>query len=468
MLIKKLIYDGGVNYNGEISFDRKNFIISKDNKAGKSTLLRVLLYALGFEIIMTNGIADLSLQTKVIVDNNHDNELYIKRIGNLVEYKSKKEKKQTFELPEARTKLLAKIFEFTNVDLVSNLLGAFYFEQGRGYSLINHGVVTPKNNFDLKSLINQLIPELEEKLNELETESEKISRQTKAIRAINKVIERFPDSLGEDDDETIIKNINMLKFKLKELKLKSKRIEEASKDNQSILQYIDKLGLKIRLKDGKEVSVTPNNIVGWKDITNYLKTESLIINNKILDTENELIRQQRLIDDRYSADVDFNKIKITIPQAFNIDKNKVRLKYLNSQSKKINSEKNLIFKKNDYQELQNRLYKLYTEFAELLNIKEWLKNGIFSSKNISGLLGTEQEFTAISIRLAALKLIEESTNVRLPIILDSPFQELTLNNQALLIELLNKRFSETHQIIITSVDEKIPKFINDWNIIELE
>ena len=145
------------------------------------------------------------------------------------------------------------------------------------------------------------------------------------------------------------------------------------------------------------------------------------------------------------------------------------LKYLNKQDEELALQKKELLRKNSYQELQDRIYKLYTEYASELNISNWLKNGIFSSKNISGLTGTEQEFTAISIRLAALKLIEEFTKVNLPIILDSPFQELDTKNKKLLVDFLENEFSEKHQFIITSVNKEIPNDIyNHWQIITLD
>ena len=63
--IKKIEYDGGLDYKGKIIFDRKSIISSKYKKKGKSTLLRVILYALGFEGVRTNGIANLDLKTNI-------------------------------------------------------------------------------------------------------------------------------------------------------------------------------------------------------------------------------------------------------------------------------------------------------------------------------------------------------------------------------------------------------------------
>ena len=419
MLIKQIEYDGGLDYKGKIVFDKKSIISSEHNEIGKSTLLRVILYALGFEVVMTNGIADLNLKTKIkiVTDNLKEIQIYRNNDKVILEQNSGEEEIQ-LQLPDDRTILQSSFLNFSNNELLKNCLGTFYFEQDR-YSLINYGVVTPKNHFDLRELIIQLVPEVEEKLKEIDRKENVVKRRISAINAINAVLrdQNDQDNLLEenDQDEVTIQNVNALKFKLKQLKRKKHAVME-SIDNQ-----ID-------------------------------KTKQLIRKN------------EQAVKEKYeNKDAHF-----TIPKAFNLDKNNAMLKYLQGQKEDLILQKKSLLIEHSYQELQDKLYKLYTDYANELKLSNWLKNGIFSSKNISGLIGTEREFTSISIRLAAVKLIEESTKINLPIILDSPFQELDSTNKKLLIDFLEKEFSEKHQIIITSVADKIPTNIDNWQIITLE
>lgn len=468
MWIKQIEYDGGLDYKGKIIFDRKSIISSKYNKKGKSTLLRVILYALGFEVVRTNGIANLDLKTniKILTDDLEEIQIFRNNEKVILE-ESSSDRKRELHLPEDQEVLQSTFFDFNNGKLLENFLGTFYFEQGRGYSLINNGVVTPKNRFNLKELVTQLVPEVEEKLKEIEKKEITIRRNKAAINAINAVLKDNDNFIEEDNqDEITIQNINSLKFKLKQLKRKKRTILESIEDNNKLLEYIGKLKLRLRLSDKSVVVVTSDKIEGMENISNYLISEKTVVNNQIKETKQLIYKNEEAIKKKYTnRDI----AKFSIPQAFNFEKNKAILKYLNKQDEELALQKKELLRKNSYQELQDRIYKLYTEYASELNISNWLKNGIFSSKNISGLTGTEQEFTAISIRLAALKLIEEFTKVNLPIILDSPFQELDTKNKKLLVDFLENEFSEKHQFIITSVNKEIPNDIyNHWQIITLD
>lgn len=468
MWIKQIEYDGGLDYKGKIIFDRKSIISSKYNKKGKSTLLRVILYALGFEVVRTNGIANLDLKTniKILTDDLEEIQIFRNNEKVILE-ESSSDKKRELHLPEDQEVLQSTFFNFNNGKLLENFLGTFYFEQGRGYSLINNGVVTPKNRFNLKELVTQLVPEVEEKLKEIEKKEITIRRNKAAINAINAVLKDNDNFIEEDNqDEITIQNINSLKFKLKQLKRKKRTILESIEDNNKLLEYIGKLKLRLRLSDKSVVVVTSDKIEGMENISNYLISEKTVVNNQIKETKQLIYKNEEAIKKKYTnRDI----AKFSIPQAFNFEKNKAMLKYLNKQDEELALQKKELLRKNSYQELQDRIYKLYTEYASELNISNWLKNGIFSSKNISGLTGTEQEFTAISIRLAALKLIEEFTKVNLPIILDSPFQELDTKNKKLLVDFLENEFSEKHQFIITSVNKEILNDIyNHWQIITLD
>ena len=468
MWIKQIEYDGGLDYKGKIIFDRKSIISSKYNKKWKSTLLRVILYALGFEVVRTNGIANLDLKTniKILTDDLEEIQIFRNNEKVILE-ESSSDRKRELHLPEDQEVLQSTFFDFNNGKLLENFLGTFYFEQGRGYSLINNGVVTPKNRFNLKELVTQLVPEVEEKLKEIEKKEITIRRNKAAINAINAVLKDNDNFIEEDNqDEITIQNINSLKFKLKQLKRKKRTILESIEDNNKLLEYIGKLKLRLRLSDKSVVVVTSDKIEGMENISNYLISEKTVVNNQIKETKQLIYKNEEAIKKKYTnRDI----AKFSIPQAFNFEKNKAMLKYLNKQDEELALQKKELLRKNSYQELQDRIYKLYTEYASELNISNWLKNGIFSSKNISGLTGTEQEFTAISIRLAALKLIEEFTKVNLPIILDSPFQELDTKNKKLLVDFLENEFSEKHQFIITSVNKEIPNDIyNHWQIITLD
>ena len=101
MWIKQIEYDGGLDYKGKIIFDRKSIISSKYNKKGKSTLLRVILYALGFEVVRTNGIANLDLKTniKILTDDLEEIQIFRNNEKVILE-ESSSDRKRELHLPE--------------------------------------------------------------------------------------------------------------------------------------------------------------------------------------------------------------------------------------------------------------------------------------------------------------------------------------------------------------------------------
>src|SRR5699024_6241570 len=330
MWIKQIEYDGGLDYKGKIIFDRKSIISSKYNKKGKSTLLRVILYALGFEVVRTNGIANLDLKTniKILTDDLEEIQIFRNNEKVILE-ESSSDRKRELHLPEDQEVLQSTFFDFNNGKLLENFLGTFYFEQGRGYSLINNGVVTPKNRFNLKELVTQLVPEVEEKLKEIEKKEITIRRNKAAINAINAVLKDNDNFIEEDNqDEITIQNINSLKFKLKQLKRKKRTILESIEDNNKLLEYIGKLKLRLRLSDKSVVVVTSDKIEGMENISNYLISEKTVVNNQIKETKQLIYKNEEAIKKKYTnRDI----AKFSIPQAFNFEKNKAMLKYLNKQ-----------------------------------------------------------------------------------------------------------------------------------------
>ena len=302
MWIKQIEYDGGLDYKGKIIFDRKSIISSKYNKKGKSTLLRVILYALGFEVVRTNGIANLDLKTniKILTDDLEEIQIFRNNEKVILE-ESSSDRKRELHLPEDQEVLQSTFFDFNNGKLLENFLGTFYFEQGRGYSLINNGVVTPKNRFNLKELVTQLVPEVEEKLKEIEKKEITIRRNKAAINAINAVLKDNDNFIEEDNqDEITIQNINSLKFKLKQLKRKKRTILESIEDNNKLLEYIGKLKLRLRLSDKSVVVVTSDKIEGMENISNYLISEKTVVNNQIKETKQLIYKNEEAIKKKYT------------------------------------------------------------------------------------------------------------------------------------------------------------------------
>ena len=138
MIIEKLkiIFENG-EYVYEFS-SKNNLIYSKENSKGKTTLIRFILYSLGYQIPATEGIGDFSKFTfclslisnkKKIALTRKDTEIILESDNNTTSY----------ELPLQEKQLLSAIFGIEDLLVLNNLLAVFYIDQEKGWTMLNRG-----------------------------------------------------------------------------------------------------------------------------------------------------------------------------------------------------------------------------------------------------------------------------------------------------------------------------------------
>ena len=92
-------------------------------------------------------------------------------------------RKKTLILPNQQNELHKLIFNTSNIDILNNLLGSFYVDQEKGWTLLNRGKVIGENRFNIESLIRGLseidCDDLIEKENKLKNELAKYKQMQK-------------------------------------------------------------------------------------------------------------------------------------------------------------------------------------------------------------------------------------------------------------------------------------------------
>ena len=106
-----------------------NLIFSKDNSTGKTTLLRFLLYSLGYNIPNTRKIKFDTCEVETMIHCETAGEIKLFRYSNDFIEATINDKKKTFILPDQLFDLHSIIFNTSNSDVLSNILGAFYTDQ---------------------------------------------------------------------------------------------------------------------------------------------------------------------------------------------------------------------------------------------------------------------------------------------------------------------------------------------------
>ncbi len=133
-----------------------NLIHSKENTRGKTTLIRMLLYSLGYNIPNTQNFKFEHYNISTIIETKEKQQIELVRNNSEYIIADFNGEKRTFVLPSQLYELHRLIFHIENVDVFNNLLGAFYFDQEKGWTLLNRGTAIGSIHFNIEELIRGL------------------------------------------------------------------------------------------------------------------------------------------------------------------------------------------------------------------------------------------------------------------------------------------------------------------------
>ena len=444
--------------------ENNNLIYSEKNSTGKTTLLRFLLYSIGYNVPNTKNI---KFENCIVTTQVEENGRNITLIRNVREYivMNVDGKEETFILPSQEHDLHKKIFLTENIDLLNNILGAFYFDQEKGWTLLNRGVVIGSIRYNIEELIrginnidcSELIRQKEKKSQDLLKYKQMFS-VSKYQEAIN--LETF-NLAGESFDTTIESKINQCRIQQNILKKELQQIERALKDNQKIKKFIANIGLLVQLPNGETIAVTDDNIVGLNDSIYYLLAKKKLIStdyNKISLEIKEIEKAQRVEETQLSF---FDDVE-TIAEIFDKRIATIPINSLNVESKIHSVEKeitniNIRIKDITRKSSSSTITNIFNNAKKYLNELDLDGDAITEkylfTSNLKELSGAILHKTIFAFRLSCLIEIEKTINMKLPIILDSPSgKEVDPENIKKMINILNRDFSE-NQIIIASIFE---------------
>lgn len=450
-----------------ISFSATNNLIhSSNNSKGKTTLLRLLLYSLGYNIPNTKNIKFENCEVEVNI--TLDSEETIEIVRNAREYLILKQRdtKTTYILPSQQYDLHKIIFQTDNNDLLNNILGVFYFDQEKGWTLLNRGVVIGSNRFNIGDLIrgingidcSELIQLREQRKQELLK-----YRQMYSVSKYQETIDVATQNITTESYNVILESrIEQCKMQKSLLLKELKRIDEVLQENEKFQKFISDIGLIVALPNGETIAVNESNIVGLRDSINYLIAKKKIITSEYNQLANEIEKLEKerkteaqqldFFDDPNKATEIFDKQIARIPiNSLVIEKRisntEKEIKLINERIKKLTRVKD---GHSTITSLYNNAKKYLTELG--LDGARLTEQYLFTS-NLKELSGAILHNTVFSFRIACLIEMEKCLNIKLPIILDSPSgKEIDSENIKKLITILKRDFSD-HQIIIASIFE---------------
>ena len=464
MIIKSIRLKEGL-FERYIDFsDSVNLVYSQRNTRGKTTLLRSLLYGLGYGIPNTRKMKFDRCEITLLIESDAAGSvtLYRNNAAFIVAQFNSTGEKITYVLPEQQIELHSKLWGIENADIINNLLGAFYVDQEKGWTLINRGVVIGSIHFNIEELIRGLSGT---DCSELIAEESKVSRELDKYRQMFSVAQyrealsdRAESLISESFADETSAEIDHLEIETQRAKTELRRIDGLLSDNRRFKNFVADMKLLVQAPDGNTFPVTEDNIVGLNDSIELLVAKRKIETARYSKLSAQLSRvkektkhenEQLSFLNNESLIESFDKTISQLP--LNPIAIKREITILEGRLKAIREEITTVTKLNNKvaSSISDNLIKYATELG--IGDKNSLSETYLFTSNLKELSGAVYHKTAFAFRLAYIIAIEITTGVKLPIILDSPSgKEIDQENVCLMMDILKRDFSD-HQIIIASI-----------------
>lgn len=468
--IKEGMFERKVDFS-----DSVNLIYSTKNSRGKTTLLRFLLYGIGYPIPNTRRIKFNKCEVETVIETEKYGVLRLSRNDIFsIKVENSNNESSTYVLPEQEHVLHELMFDTNNSDLLNNALGAFYVDQEKGWTLLNRGVVIGSIHFNIEELIRGLSGV---DCSELVAKEARLTREIEKYKQMSSVAQ-YQDSLDKDTlakpdyEERVDIELDQLLIKEAEIKAELRRIDSTLSDNKKFKRFISDMKLLVRTPEGDTIPVTEDNIVGLSDAINILISKRKNTSGRLAEITKRL---ERLKQEREKA---FEQIEffesVDAISAFDHEISKISLNQatIKKEINKLESERKSIrdqitrVSKSDSKIVKN-IQEDMKKYLEELQVgeKDSIPSSYLFTSNLKELSGAVLHKTAFAFRLAYINAIEKVLEIKLPIILDSPRgKEVDDDNVNIMMNILKRDFSD-HQIIIASIFEYS---FDDVNKIEIK
>lgn len=429
------------------------------NNVGKTTLVRLVLYALGEEVSMTQGFDPQKLVTRLVITTDAGKRLELEREGNTITVTGDGEPQRFIPSLEAR-EIKKCIYGIENGEIADNLLGAHYIDQDRGWTLLNRGKVIGDIRFSIEALLRglsggdydrQLL-----RLRELDAEIDKYKFFVEATGYKDRMVD-IPDTKEMAPDKSRDRErLTQLRIQSASLKKRIATIRRAQNGNKRFVDYIVDMGLRVRTDDG-EVAITPDNLLYFTDNDRYLNgevleltTEKKRVDERIEELEARLQEDEGALFpvprvDTREFDRQIAGMKLDLPAYEAI------LKSLRDEKAAIKRAMKQPFAVGN--ELFDSITTTIDDYCAELGIEEYFRKdskGLLT-KTLKRKSGTNYHLLVFAFRLAYADAVRRICNVRLPLIIDSiRGREVSRENFEKCVALLEEHFSD-YQIIIASI-----------------
>lgn len=436
------------------------------NNVGKTTLVRLILFALGEEVSMTQGFDPEKLVTNLAVTTDAGKRLELEREGRTITITGDGEPQRYIPSLESR-EIKKCLYGIDNGEIADNLLGAHYIDQDRGWTLLNRGRVIGDIHFKIESFLRGLsggdYDRQLKRLEELDAEIDKYKFFVEAAGYKDRMVD-IPDvkELAHDKSRDQ-ERLTQLRIQAASLKKRIATIRRAQNGNERFVKYIIDMGLRVKTENGDVLDITPDNLLYFSDNDRYLNAEALELRTELKDVDKRISElESRLQEDE--------GVLLSVPRVdtrefdrqiagMNLDlpAYEAILSSLKKEKSAIERAMKQPFK------IGNQLFDSITstidDYCGELGIQEYFRKdsrGLLTGK-LKRKSGTNYHLLVLAYRLAYADAVRRVCNVRLPIIIDSiRGREVSKENFQRCIALLDSHFSDCQVIIASISAEGIP------------
>ena len=434
-----------------------NLVHSDDNTVGKTTLLRLMLYALGYQIPNTKNMKFEKCITQVVLTSNGKT-FHIKREN---EYLLVDDETSTeyYILPTELNQFHAVVFGTDNNDVLNNLLGTFYMDQEKGWTLLNRGKVIGSISFSIEKLILGLserdYQKLQSELQLLEREVKKYQQMRDIAQYQREIYEEKGDIVHDTYDETLQRDLSVYMFDVEALRKELKQITDTIADNTSIIKFIEKMSLWVKAPDGTKIPVNEDTIIGLDDNNDFLISRKHLLTSQIAKLEQKIENLRSMIYYQSqqpttetlieSFDKNLSQIAIDAKAVTSI------LNELIERQTEVRRQLTELAKNNN--DILEQMYSDILSYGVELGLTQYMSSGIgfVFTRNLKELTGATLMKMVFAFKMSYIRAVDRVLNIKLPLILDSPSgKELDQYNIQKLMDIINRDFSE-NQVIIASI-----------------
>lgn len=416
-----------------------HFVISQDNSKGKTTLLRLILFALCFNVPMTKGLESTKIETTIIIERN-DKSITVVRKGNCVAI-VRDVGKINLNIKDSAdfASVVSYVFGIEKNINSGDLLGTIYIDQDNGWNLLSSGKVVGDAKFSAFNAIETIFvvdtTDIDRKISSIERDIKRYQLVEKAleIKTDQTVdIDFFfqTDSESSKNDEIWIQKNKLLRKK-EALKEKIRHITDVIKSKENIESYIDELGIMVQENENSNPFRLTKDKLFLNDANlDGLRAQKMLYESSLRSVYKELEKyptnskkDSPTLFSVEQSSVMIEKVLQNVPN-LSISRTKAILDELKSEKEKLVEERKKLVKNGNSSSFLKIFEKMFKKHLTHFNMVKSVYDGgeisVEHYQNRGRFSGAELAKVTLSYRLAFHEAFCTETNSKLPLIIDSP------------------------------------------------